>query len=165
MSGYLDDDTTQSSGSSALLAHLQRQSYSHRIPAISTNRGRINQNDIDEVGEKDDELSITTWDSEEEEKRAQEEWEESIKQLNLAFQVIVLPFFGKWLGRKWSYWGKSFAAVCLYLVYTLTMPILSGLAAFSRFQQHGFSSSLFGISWLWKPTTSIPSSVVAALQP
>lgn len=52
----------------------------------------------------DDDFSVTTYDSEEEAGLAQEEWEESIGQLNLALQVMVLPFFGKWLGRKTSYW-------------------------------------------------------------
>lgn len=103
MSGYLDDER-QASGSSALFAHLQEQSYHRRIPV--TGRGEQQANEINEKDFQDDELSITTWDSEEEARRAQEEWEESIKQLNLAIQVMILPFFGKWLGRKWSYWGE-----------------------------------------------------------
>lgn len=49
--------------------------------------------------------SVSTCDSEEEERRAQQEWDESVAQLQLALQVMVLPFFGKWLGRRWSYWG------------------------------------------------------------
>lgn len=104
MSGYLDDEV-QASGSSALLAHLQEQSYLRRIP--STERGRPSYRQAYENPPDDDELSITTWDSEEEQRRAQQEWDDSIKQLNLALQIMVLPFFGKWLGRKWSYWGRS----------------------------------------------------------
>lgn len=108
MSGYLDDER-QTSGSSALFAHLQEQSYHRRIPV--TGRGQTIEED--EKSYSDDGLSITTWDSEEEAKRAQEEWEESIKQLNLAIQVMVLPFFGKWLGRKWSYWGELVCSMLL----------------------------------------------------
>jgi len=110
MSGYLDDETsTPASTSSLLFAHLQQQSYHRRIPPTGRS-GRLSGqratgDDIDE-GEGDDELSITTWDSEEEERQAQEEWEESVRMLNLAVQVMILPFFGKWLGRKWSYWGE-----------------------------------------------------------
>ena len=115
MSGYLDDYQGRQGGSSsnsgsgsgatssALLAHLQQQSYSRRIPPSGRSRFAQDDDDVDDVD--DDGLSITTWDSEEEAKRAQEEWEESLKQLNLAVQVMILPFFGKWLGRKWSYWG------------------------------------------------------------
>jgi hypothetical protein len=102
MSGYLDDDDGPSSGTSRLLEHLQQQSYSRRIPSTTPRRGQSGRADSPD----DDELSITTWDSEEEQRRAQQEWEESIKQLNLALQIMVLPFFGKWLGRKWSYWGE-----------------------------------------------------------
>jgi hypothetical protein len=112
MSGYLDEEGTGTT-SSLLLAHLQQQSYHQRISPTgrqSTERGRAGQRVVEESEEDDDDdvdqLSITTWDSEEEEKRAQEEWEESMMQFNLAIQVMLLPFVGKWLGRKWSYWGE-----------------------------------------------------------
>ena len=39
------------------------------------------------------------------ERLAQEEWEESLEQLAQLVSVVLLPFFGKWLGRRWSYWG------------------------------------------------------------
>lgn len=45
------------------------------------------------------------YDSDEERKIAQQEWEESIRQLNLLVSVVLLPYFGKWLGRRWSHWG------------------------------------------------------------
>lgn len=28
-----------------------------------------------------------------------------MKQIQLVVNVVFLPYFGKWLGRKWSYWG------------------------------------------------------------
>lgn len=37
----------------------------------------------------------------------QEEWEESLRQMEVVFSIIVLPFFGKWYGRRFSYWGGS----------------------------------------------------------
>ena len=104
MSGYLDDRDAGSS-SSLLFAHLQQQSYHRRIPSTGR-RWKEERNDDDVLDDGEDQLSITTWDSQEEERQAQEEWEESMRQLNLAVQVMVLPFFGKWLGRKWSYWGE-----------------------------------------------------------
>lgn len=36
---------------------------------------------------------------------AQEEWDESVAQLQLLISVIALPVLGKWLGRRWSQWG------------------------------------------------------------
>ncbi|CAE6515623.1 unnamed protein product [Rhizoctonia solani] len=52
----------------------------------------------------DDVRSEISYDSEEEEQRlAQQEWDESVQQLQLLLTVVVFPFFGKWLGRKWSH--------------------------------------------------------------
>lgn len=52
----------------------------------------------------DDSTSEISYDSEEEEQRlAQQEWDESVQQLQLLLTVVVFPFFGKWLGRKWSH--------------------------------------------------------------
>lgn len=36
---------------------------------------------------------------------AQEEWDESMQQLQLVVSVVAMPFLGKWLGRRWSQWG------------------------------------------------------------
>ncbi|KAL4400230.1 mitochondrial outer membrane translocase complex protein [Malassezia pachydermatis] len=41
---------------------------------------------------------------EEEERAAMEEWEEGVRQLQLAFQLVLIPLVGKWFGRRWSYW-------------------------------------------------------------
>ena len=46
-------------------------------------------------------------DSDDEEYRlAQQEWEESLEQLAQVVSVVLLPFLGRWLGRRWSYWGE-----------------------------------------------------------
>lgn len=59
--------------------------------------------------------SDASYDSDEEYKQAQKEWEESLEQLQQLVSVVLLPFFGKWLGRKTSYWGVSYI---LYYVCT-----------------------------------------------
>lgn len=52
--------------------------------------------------------SDTSYDSDDEDYRlAQKEWEESLDQLQQLVSVVLLPFFGKWLGKRWSYWGAS----------------------------------------------------------
>ncbi|WFD33547.1 hypothetical protein MCUN1_000360 [Malassezia cuniculi] len=43
----------------------------------------------------------------EQDRLAMQEWEEGIQQLRMAFQLVIIPFFGKWLGRQWSYWAFS----------------------------------------------------------
>jgi hypothetical protein len=54
----------------------------------------------------DDLSSESSYDSEEF-YLAQREWEESLQQLQQIFSVVLLPFFGKWLGRRWSYWAYA----------------------------------------------------------
>jgi len=60
----------------------------------------------------DDEVSSTVSSSEEEEDEeyriAQQEWEESLQQLQQLVAVVLLPFFGKWLGRRFSQIGLFF---------------------------------------------------------
>lgn len=35
----------------------------------------------------------------------QEEWEESLRQMEVVISIIVIPYFGKWFGRQWAFWG------------------------------------------------------------
>ncbi|KAL7420052.1 hypothetical protein Q5752_005017 [Cryptotrichosporon argae] len=51
----------------------------------------------------------------------QEEWEESVRQLEMLLSVIVLPFFGKWFGRQWAFW------------------------AYDRYQRYGWTTSFVGL--------------------
>jgi hypothetical protein len=36
---------------------------------------------------------------------AQKEWEESLEQIQLLLTMVVVPFAGKYLGRKFAYWS------------------------------------------------------------
>ena len=36
---------------------------------------------------------------------AQAEWEHSLEQLQLLFSLVIIPFLGKYLGRKFAYWS------------------------------------------------------------
>lgn len=36
---------------------------------------------------------------------AQREWEESLEQIQLLLTMVVVPFAGKYLGRKFAYWS------------------------------------------------------------
>lgn len=38
--------------------------------------------------------------------RAQEEWDESMRQLEGLFNFLVIPIVGKFFGRRFSYYGK-----------------------------------------------------------
>lgn len=39
---------------------------------------------------------------------AQAEWDRSMEQLQLMLTMMIIPFVGKFLGRKFAYWSKSF---------------------------------------------------------
>ena len=43
----------------------------------------------------------------EEESDAQKEWEHSLQQLELVLTMVIVPFFGKYFGRKVAYWSES----------------------------------------------------------
>ena len=47
----------------------------------------------------------------EDEDEAEREWRESLKELELLASMVLVPFVGKWVGRRCAYWGKSIASV------------------------------------------------------
>lgn len=56
-----------------------------------------------------DSLPSTTTDSfssEDEDYDAQREWERSLEQLQLLLTMILVPFAGKYFGRKFAYWSE-----------------------------------------------------------
>lgn len=65
-----------------------------------------------------DSSSNASYDSDEDYRLAQKEWNESLEELQQLALVLLLPWVGKYLGRKCSYWlydrytrvglGKSF---------------------------------------------------------
>lgn len=54
-----------------------------------------------------DSLSDSSLDLDEEALLAQQEWEESIEQLQKLLSFVLLPMTGKYFGRTFSYWGES----------------------------------------------------------
>ncbi|KAF8634428.1 hypothetical protein AX15_000879 [Amanita polypyramis BW_CC] len=53
-----------------------------------------------------DGLSDSSYDDEEH-RLAQQEWEDSLIQLQQLFAAVLLPYLGKWLGRQWSHWAYT----------------------------------------------------------
>ncbi|TFK57053.1 hypothetical protein OE88DRAFT_1650605 [Heliocybe sulcata] len=52
--------------------------------------------------------SDDAYDSDEEYRLAvEQEFQESLQQLQLILSVILLPYLGKWLGRRWSHWAYA----------------------------------------------------------
>jgi hypothetical protein len=62
-------------------------------------------NDQDEVDSLPS--SIVSSDLESEgESDAQKEWEASLQQLELLLTIVVVPYIGKYLGRRCAYWSE-----------------------------------------------------------
>lgn len=61
-----------------------------------------------DASESLDDMSSTasSYDSDEEYRLAQQEWEESLHQLQQLVATVLLPIFGKWMGRRWSHLGS-----------------------------------------------------------
>lgn len=57
------------------------------------------------VASLDSIASEDSWDFERE-LALQQEWEESLEELQKLLTFVLLPFFGKWFGRRTSHWGK-----------------------------------------------------------
>lgn len=51
-------------------------------------------------------ISSSILDSEADTSDAQREWEASLEQLQLLLTMIIMPFAGKFLGRKFAYWSR-----------------------------------------------------------
>jgi hypothetical protein len=53
-------------------------------------------------------ISSSVLDSDvESEADAQAEWERSLEQVQLLLTMIIVPFVGKYFGRKFAYWSQS----------------------------------------------------------
>ena len=60
-----------------------------------------------------DSLSDSSLDLDEDALLAQQEWEESIEQLQKLFSLVLLPMAGKYFGRSFSYWGEPWSCMGL----------------------------------------------------
>ncbi|TVY23247.1 Uncharacterized protein LHYA1_G007291 [Lachnellula hyalina] len=52
----------------------------------------------------------------EEESDAQREWEASLQQLELMLTMVIVPYAGKYFGRKFAYWSWAKFMTWKYLV-------------------------------------------------
>lgn len=63
---------------------------------------------VDDHDDEVDSLPSTTTDDtldEQGESDAEREWRESLQQLELILTMVLVPYIGKYFGRKAAYWG------------------------------------------------------------
>ncbi|KAF2249519.1 hypothetical protein BU26DRAFT_519561 [Trematosphaeria pertusa] len=61
--------------------------------------------DVDEVDSLPSSSTSSSVDDEEYVSDAEREWRESLQQLELLLTMLVVPYVGKYFGRKCAYWG------------------------------------------------------------
>ena len=64
------------------------------------------------------------YDEDEELRLAQLEWEENLRQLQLLLSVVLLPYVGKWLGRKWAHTCAFFRSFSSSILFELSFALV-----------------------------------------
>ncbi len=77
------------------------QSYVHPISPTSS----TSPDEIDSLPSSPSSSDVDS--SADEESDAEREWKESLQQLELLLTMVVVPYVGKYFGRKCAYWGES----------------------------------------------------------
>lgn len=62
--------------------------------------------DIDSLPDSAPSSDIDSTSSEDSESDAEKEWKESLQQLELILTMVLVPYAGKYFGRKCAYWGE-----------------------------------------------------------
>jgi hypothetical protein len=78
-----------------------------------------------------------------------EEWEESVRQMKMLFSIVLMPFFGKWMGRRWSYWGESRSGdrvITLLLGPSAHSCVSLLFAAYERYLRIGLGRQFLGLA-------------------
>jgi hypothetical protein len=69
------------------------------------------EDDIDSLPSTDSRSSLDDDDDAHFDSDAEREWRESLQQLELMLTIVVVPYIGKYFGRKCAYWGE-FTRLC-----------------------------------------------------
>lgn len=64
----------------------------------------VSVSDLDDVDSLPS-TSTESFESDQDDYDAQKEWEHSLEQLQLLLTMIIVPFAGKYFGRKFAYWS------------------------------------------------------------
>ena len=108
----------------------KRAGDSHRLTKAAMS-GSVHSLDTDS-------LSDSSLDSDEDALLAQQEWEESVEQLQKLFSLVLLPMAGKYFGRSFSYWSESRST---YGTGRGLLIILSTLIVYARYLRLGLGKA------------------------
>ena len=64
------------------------------------------EDDVDSLPESQpDSDDVTISDSDYDDSDADRQWKESLEQLELLLSMVIVPYAGKYFGRKFAFWG------------------------------------------------------------
>lgn len=75
--------------------------------SLSNSESFIEHSSVDEVDSLPSSSTSSEVDEEEYMSDADREWKESLQQLELLLTMVMVPYLGKYFGRKAAYWGMS----------------------------------------------------------
>ena len=94
-------------------------------PSLVDPSTNSSDDEIDSLPDSEtDSDGVTASESDYEESDAEKEWKESLQQLELLLSMVIVPYMGKYFGRKFAYWGETEAP--LTLSETLLMTVQAG---------------------------------------
>ena len=70
-----------------------------------------NSSDADEIDSLPSSSTSSSGDDDQYVSDAEREWRESLQQLELLLTMIVVPYVGKYFGRKCAYWGEFISSM------------------------------------------------------
>jgi len=75
--------------------------------SLSNSESFIEPSSNDEIDSLPSSATSSSADEEEYMSDADREWKESLQQLELLLTMVMVPYLGKYFGRKAAYWGTS----------------------------------------------------------
>lgn len=70
------------------------------------------EDDVDSLPESEpDSDDVTISDSNYDDSDADRQWKESLEQLELLLSMVLVPYAGKYFGRKFAFWGSLPTAI------------------------------------------------------
>lgn len=67
----------------------------------------MSSSDADEIDSLPSSATTSSADDDEYVSDAEREWRESLQQIELLLTMVMVPYLGKYFGRKCAYWGTS----------------------------------------------------------
>jgi Mitochondrial import 2 len=82
-------------------------------PALLEIPTHPSDNEVDSLPESEpDSDDLTVSDSDYEDSDAERQWKESLEQIELLLSMVLVPFAGKYFGRKFAFWGSLPVKTC-----------------------------------------------------